>query len=276
MAIQANPSRRRGSPATNPIIWPSLIALNRTTSGKVRTANKSRTGQASFLKHSFSSLRSAPRSRREAGRMSIKRDLSWLRGLNCITFCALFSCFFAKEVIEQTCKFHREDIFRGWTCTDGLERLEILKGHGLLIYCLCGIEDRFKCQCKTLCTQKLRLPFTFRRQNYRLLLTFGSQDVRLFLTFSHINGSFACTGRLGHDRAADAFGRHLTVHRILNFAWRDNFADFHVGHFHTPTFGYFIETSAEHVVDVLAFRKNVIERDTAYHRPQSGGGNTGS
>ena len=78
----------------------------------------------------------------------------------------------------------------------------------------------------------------------------------------------------GHHRAADALGRHLAVHRFLHLAGRDDLADFDVGHLHAPALGDLVQPGAQHVVDVLAFGKHIIQEDAADDRAQRGGRHT--
>ena len=73
------------------------------------------------------------------------------------------------------------------------------------------------------------------------------------VAFATLMAASLVTRGFGHERAADTFSRHLAVHCILHFARRDDLADFHVGHFDAPAFGHFIQTGAQHVVDMFAF-----------------------
>ena len=147
-----------------------------------------------------------------------------------------------------------------------------MQAHGVVVDAAGGIEDALEGVGETFGAQHGGLLVAFGLKDLGLAAALGLKDGGLFLALGHGDVGLARALSFQDDGAAHALGRHLAVHRILDLARWINLADFDVRDLDAPALGLRIQFDADGLVDALALREHLVQRDVADYRPQRGGG----
>ena len=155
----------------------------------------------------------------------------------------------------------RDQELRRRAGAQGLEGLEVLQRHRLLVDPLRGPVDPLQRHAEALGPQ-----------DRRLALALGLEDLGLLLALGHVDRRLPGALGLGDHRAPGPLGGQLPVHRVLDVARRGDLADLDRRDLAAPAFGDLVQLGPQDLVDLLALGQDVVEQDVADDRAQRGGG----